>query len=445
MSKIEDINASLKATALKIRDIARTAELAERELDTDERKSVTGLLNDMEKLEVAKVSAQADSDEAKSNDAFAASVKSAVSAAEAKEINADALKSSSVGGLEVAQPGTLGEMFIASEQYKSFMGQFPTGLPQDVSVKTAPVMVGGYKDLVTSSDLPGIINPDQRGLIIPPIFGKELKIKDVITMGNTSTDLIEYAQLATSTNNAAPVAEAADYDDGAISGATPGPYVVATPSGTKPFSDLTFEKVTVPVRNIAHLAAATRRSLSDAGQLATLINNFLRYGLEEEVEDQIMAGDGTGENFDGILNASGTLAQAFSTDVPETIRKAMTAVRYTGRVNPTAVGLNPVDDEALDLLQDGNSRYYGNGPFGAPGPKTIWGLPRLVSESVPVGQAIVADWKQAVLWDREQTSILITEAHKDWFARNLVAVRAEMRAGFGLLRPAGFCIADLTA
>lgn len=444
MSNIADINAALKSTAIQIRDIAKAAELAERELTGDERKSVSGLLNDMEKFEAAKVSAQVDIDEAKSNDEFAASVKSAVSAAEAKEINAEALKSSSVGGLEVAKPGTLGELFIQSATYKSFMGEFPSGLPQDVNVKTAPVHVGGYKDLVTSADLPGIINPDQRGLIVPPVWGKDLKIADVITMGNTSTDLIEYAQLATSTNNAAPVAEAADFDDGAISGASPGPYVVATPSGTKPFSDMTFEKVTVPVRNIAHLAAATRRSLSDAGQLMTLINNFLRYGLEEEVEDQVMAGDGTGENFDGILNASGTQAQAFDTDMPTTIRKAITKARYIGRVRPTAVGINPADDEALDLLQDGNSRYYGGGPFGT-GPSTIWGLPRLVTESVPAGTAVVADWKQAVLWDREQTSILITEAHKDWFARNLVAVRAEMRAGFGILRPAGFVITDLTA
>lgn len=441
---INEINAQLKATAVRIRDIAKGAELAAREMTEDERKSVSGLLNDLEKFEVAKVSAQADLDDAKSNEAFAASVKSAVTSAEAKEINGDALKSATVGGLEVAKAGSLGDLFVASATYKSFINEFPGGMPQDVSIKTAPVMVGGYKDLVTSSDLPGIINPEQNGLIIPPIWGKELKIKDVITMGTTSSDLIEYAQLSSSTNNAAPVAEAGDYDDGAISGASPGPYTVATPSGTKPFSDLTFEKVTVAVRNIAHLAAATRRSLSDAGQLVTLINNFLRWGLEEEVEDQVMAGDGTGENFDGILNATGTQAQAFDTDVPTTIRKAITKARFTGRVRPTAVGINPVDDEALDLLQDGNDRYYGGGPFGT-GPSTIWGLPRLVTESVPAGTAVVADWRQAVLWDREQTSILMTEAHKDWFSRNLVAVRAEMRAGFGLLRPAGFVITDLTA
>jgi HK97 family phage major capsid protein len=443
-TKIAEINAQLKATAVRIRDIAKGAELAARELTEDERKSVSGLLNDMEKFEAAKVSRQVELDEAKSDSDFGDAVKSAISAAEAKEVNAESLKGAKSGGLDMSGAKSFGEMFVKSATYQNFISEFPNGLPESVGVKTSPVHMGGFKDLVTSSDLPGIINPDQRGLIVPSVYGKELKIKDVITVGQTTSDIVEYARLATSTNNAAPVAEAANFNDGAISGASPGPYVVATPSGTKPFSDMTFEKVTTSVRNIAHLAAATRRSLSDAGQLMTIINNFLRWGLEEEVEDQVMAGDGLGENFDGILNATGTQAQAFVTDVPTTIRKAITKARYTGRVRPTAVGLNPVDDEALDLLKDTTNRFFGNGPFGT-GPSTIWGLPRLVTESIPAGTAVVADWRQAVLWDREQTSILMTEAHKDWFARNLVAVRAEMRAAFGLLRPAGFVITDLTA
>jgi HK97 family phage major capsid protein len=157
-----------------------------------------------------------------------------------------------------------------------------------------------------------------------------------------------------------------------------------------------------------------------------------------------MSGDGTGENFTGILNTSGVQSQAFTTDTVTTIRKAITKVRVVGRARPTAVGISPATDEELDLLQDANDRYYGGGPFNA-GPSTIWGLPRFVSETVPDGTAIVADWRQAVLWDREQTNIMVAEAHKDWFARNLVAVRAELRAAFGILRPQAFVVADLTA
>lgn len=39
-----------------------------------------------------------------------------------------------------------------------------------------------------------------------------------------------------------------------------------------------------------------------------------------------------------------------------------------------------------------------NGPFGA-GPTTIWDLPRVVTEAVPAGQAIAADWRNARLWN----------------------------------------------
>lgn len=444
--KVKEFNEQIKGIALQVRSIAQTADGAAREMTEDERQKCSTLLNDLEKLEVAKAARIAELAEAKAGEDFEAGVKAAIGIAEAKELNEQALKGATTGVVAsgFAPVKSFGETFVESATYKQFMQEFPHGLPDSVSLKTAPVHMGGFKELHVSGDLPGIINPDQRGLIVPMIFGKDLKIKDVITVGRTSSDIVEYARLSTFTNNAAPVAEAANYNDGAISGESPGPYAVATPSGTKPFSHLDFEKVTTSVKNIAHLAAATRRALSDAGQLMTIIDNFLRWGLEEEVENQIMSGDGTGENFDGILNATGTLAQAFNTDMVTTIRKAITAARYTGRVRPNAVGLNPADDEALDLLQDGNNRYYGSGPFNT-GPNTIWGLPRLVTESIPAGTAIVADWKQAVLWDREQTSVMITEAHKDWFARNLVAVRAELRAAFGLLRPAGFVIADLTA
>lgn len=441
--RIQELDGLIKRAAVQVRDIAAAAEGAAREMTDEERKSASGLLNDIEKYEAAKVARQVELDAKADDEKFGADLKTAIGKAEAEALNEKALDGSKT--LEGAAPKakTLGDLFVSSQAYKNFVAEFPSGLPESVTIKSAPVQVGGFKDLVTSADLPGIINPDQRGLIIPPVWGKELTIKDIITVGQTSSDIVEYARLATATNNAAPVAQAANFDDGVITFDDPD-YVVSTPSGTKPFSDLTFEKVTTSVKNIAHLVAATRRALSDAGQLMTIINNFLRWGLEEEVEDQIVAGSGTGENFDGILNADGTQAQAFATDIPTTIRKAITKARYVGRVRPNAVGLNPADDEALDLLKDTTGRYFGSGPFGT-GPSTIWGLPRVVSESIPSGTAIVADWRQAVLWDREQTSVMMTEAHKDWFARNLVAVRAELRAAFGLLRPAGFVIADLTA
>jgi HK97 family phage major capsid protein len=75
----------------------------------------------------------------------------------------------------------------------------------------------------------------------------------------------------------------------------------------------------------------------------------------------------------------------------------------------------------------------------------LWGLPVIESEGMTEGVAVVADWRLAVLWDRMRVSISVSNQHSDFFIRNLVAILAEMRAAFGVLRPAAFVETDLTA
>jgi HK97 family phage major capsid protein len=198
------------------------------------------------------------------------------------------------------------------------------------------------------------------------------------------------------------------------------------------------------VKTIAHWIPATNRALSDAGQLRTLIDSFLRYGLEEELEDQVLTGSGAGQNFTGILNTTGTTTQAWDTNVLTTTRKARTKVRVTGRARPTAYVMHPNDWQTIDLLQDNEARYYFGGPA-RPGNPMLWGLPVVESEGMTEGVAVVADWKLAVLWNRMQTMISMSNSHSDFFVRNLVAILAELRAAFGVIRPSAFVEIDMTA
>jgi HK97 family phage major capsid protein len=178
--------------------------------------------------------------------------------------------------------------------------------------------------------------------------------------------------------------------------------------------------------------------------MRTLIDNFLRYGLEEELEDQIVAGDGSGENFDGIGHLSGVQAGAWNTDILTTTRKARTLVRTVGRATPTAYLLNPADWETIDLLQDNEARYFFGGPSQMGTPR-LWGLPVVESEAVPAGTGYVGDFRKCVLWEREQASIQVSDSHADFFVRNMVAILAEMRAAFGILQPTAIVEIDLTA
>lgn len=265
--------------------------------------------------------------------------------------------------------------------------------------------------------------------IVDASYARPLTLRDIITMGSTVSDTVEYVRVTGVTNNAAPTAEATATGDS---------------TGAKPESGMALLRVTEPVKTVAHWQPATNRALADAGQLRTLIDTFLRYGLDEELEDQIITGSGVGENFTGVLNLAGTTAQAFDTDILTTTRKGRTKVRVTGRANPSAYVMHPNDWQAVDLLQDNEARYYYGGPAQTGQPR-IWGLPVIESEAMTEGFTVVADWRLCVLWERMQTMISMSNSHQDFFIRNLVAILAEFRGALGWLRPKAFVVCDLTA
>lgn len=357
------------------------------------------------------------------------------------------------GDASVQQISSLGAAFTENDGFKSWMqhishdGRISDGMRFGNSppIKMGSLLggrganaeylvqqMGEMKTLVTgasSTQGGAFILTDNRNIVDQGTWARPLTIRDMITVLPTTSDTIDYVRFGTPTNNAAPVAEAT-----ATSGS----------SGTKPESALAFSRVTETIKTIAHWIPITRQALADAPQMRAIIDSFLRYGLDEELEDQIISGDGTGENFTGILNTSGTTAQAFDTDLLTTTRRARTKVRVTGRATPTAYVMHPNDWEDIDLLQDNEARYYFGGPSVIGNPR-LWGLPVIESEGMTEGTAVVADWRMAVLWDRMATQILVSDSHSDFFVRNLLVILAELRAGFGIIRPAAFVEIDLTA
>lgn len=117
-------------------------------------------------------------------------------------------------------------------------------------------------------------------------------------------------------------------------------------------------------------------------------------------------------------------------------------MRTVGRAVPTGYMLNPLDWEKIQLARLAKNPQNEAITAGVP---TLHGLPVVESENIEVGVGLVGDFRKAVLWDREQASISITDSHADFFIRNLVAILAEERAAFGVTRPKAFVEIDLTA
>ncbi|MGY4902563.1 phage major capsid protein [Streptomyces sp. 900116325] len=430
---LEELTHHLK----EAREVAAKAEAEDRDFTDAER----GVLNEhMAKAKEAKSGLE----KAKATNTMRQAL---ADLGEGVELNEKAGEKRTPSGLIVPDgKKSLGAHFTESAEFSGLMAQAPNGgFGAKSRVQSLPV---GYKSLVTgTSDTSAgaFVTNDMRGLQVGlDLFQRPLRLRDVVTNGTTGSDTVEYVRITSTTNSAAPVAEATSSAAPTAPGGA-GALVNNAGGGYKPESALAAAKVTTPVRTIAHWIPITKRALSDASQIRTLIDSFLRYGLEEELEDQMISGDNTGENFEGLSNVSGVQAQAWDTNLLTTTRKARTKVRTVGRSVANAYLFNPADLEAIDLLQDNEGRFYFGGPQGVGSAAVLWGLPVIETEAVPAGTGYVGDFRKAILWDREQASITVTDSHADFFVRNLVAILAEMRAAFGVLQPSAFVEIDLTA
>jgi HK97 family phage major capsid protein len=66
----------------------------------------------------------------------------------------------------------------------------------------------------------------------------------------------------------------------------------------------------------------------------------------------------------------------------------------------------------------------------------VWGLPVVISNSLPADSALMGDFNQAVVFARDQASVEVDPYSS--FATNQTRFRAEQRLGLGVVRPAGF-------
>jgi HK97 family phage major capsid protein len=329
--------------------------------------------------------------------------------------------------------GTIGEVFTRSSSYSDWTSRFPAGGPSGPgNYYSDPVAIeGGMRTLITSTDSSAgsLVTNDYRGLLDPGLY-RRTALLPLLSIVPTTSDTVEYSIEASHTAAAAAVAEAT-----ALTGT----------SGTKPEGGVTFSIQTAVVRTFAVWVPATRRIMADATALRAHVDQYVTLELERVVEEQVVAGDGSGENVLGILNTTGVQTQAApgaGESNLDVLRKAVTKVQLNGRTTPNALVLHPNDSEQLALLKkNAEVNNFVGDPF-SDEVRPIWGLRQVISYVMAENTALVGDFRWATLFDREQTNISVGVVNDD-FIRNIVRVLGEARAAFGTIRPKAFCIVSL--
>lgn len=320
----------------------------------------------------------------------------------------------------------LGERFTKSAPYQRFKTANPSGTGQGTPIMIETVRIGSMKDFFANRK--ALTSPQARiqNIRVPMVDmvdRDELTLLDLISRGETAGNF-EYVQVISVTRNAKIVPEATSATDNAA---------------LKPVSEISTALADAKVYTYADGYDVTNQLLADAPAFASYMDQELRYSLDAVIEDKLLNGSGVSGEPKGILNTTGIQDHEFTGSTPKdlvkAIRRGITKVTrhgIGGRV--TAVLISPEDEEEIDLMEDGNQRFYGQGPFGL-GPNTLWGRPRVTSERIEPGTFLLGDFKQIALLDREGLSVQAFNQHKDYAQRNMTYVRGELRAAQVVWKP----------
>jgi HK97 family phage major capsid protein len=229
----------------------------------------------------------------------------------------------------------------------------------------------------------------------------------------------------------------------------------------KPTSVYTVQRIDDRVRTIAHLSESIpRHYLADIVLLREYLEMVLREGYELELENQILSGDGTGENFTGILNTAGIQLVTFAGDVLQTARRAITALEVQS-ITPGAYVFHPEDWETFELLTETSGAYLlQDGTRAVPvdrARRRLWGYPVALSLGISEGTGLLVDWAGSSQgWERDEVEVDWSEAFhvpagsydlqdSTGFETNQMKFRAEGRAFFAMKRPHGAVEIELEA
>jgi HK97 family phage major capsid protein len=320
------------------------------------------------------------------------------------------------GGDDQPELKSLGHEVANHEDVKSYVEAGCKGTV-GFSVKAAITSASGNAG--------GLILPDRQAGIVG-LTRMQLRVRDLLTPGQTESNAIEYAYQTTRTNNAAVTAETAQ----------------------KPESAYAWDVATAPVRTIAHWVPVSRQAMDDVPQLQSLVDGELRWGLDDAEEAELLLGDGTGQHLNGLYTQATAYSQPSGVSVSnetriDRLRLGILQVELADYA-PDGIVLHPTQWANIELTKDSASGYVFANPQGVAGP-ILWGKPVVATKRIGSGNWMTGGFKMAgQIFDRMDTEVRISDQDRDNFIKNMLTVRAEKRLALVVRRPGALVKGNFT-
>lgn len=299
---------------------------------------------------------------------------------------------------------SLGETLVDSDAFKMKAGAVGPESEIDFDLKTLFQTSAGFAPETTRT-----------GRVVE-FATRPLQIAELIPTVPTSQSAVVYMEETTFTNAAAETAEAATYPEAALA----------------------YTERTSPVRKIAVWIPVTDEQLEDVPAMQARLNNRLPFMIRQRLDSQILAGDGIAPNLEGIVR-TGSQTQAKGADTLEqAIYKAMVKVNTVAFANADTIVMHPDDWTSIRLSTTTDGIYLWGSPADT-GPERVFGTRVVPAVAQAAGTPLVFDSSQLELAVKRQMNVQVSNSHADFFINGKQAVRADIRVGLQVYRPAAVC------
>lgn len=198
-----------------------------------------------------------------------------------------------------------------------------------------------------------------------------------------------------------------------------------------PQKDYTFQAYTQPVQKIAVINKHSNELLKYGPELVAVLKTMLAEDLNIVVDGQLLSGNGTAPNLQGVLGVAETLdATAVGTqrvadaNLFDVIRIAVTKIMVAGKGKyvPTHVILNPTNSEELDLTKNADGDYI-MPAFYAPNGMLVKGARVIENTGITAGTFLIGDFRHLHVRPNGGTEIEISNSDSDDFQKDLIAIK----------------------
>ena len=320
------------------------------------------------------------------------------------------------GEPEVDEPKSLGQQFLESKAYSSFVDHGIKNIPMET--KTTVTTSVWTRDTIYQQVIPAI-EPDPNPVL------------DLVDSINTDQTTYYYLR-ETATNNAAEKAEGTAAPEDAFS----------------------YSAVTAPVAKFITTLPITAELLEDQAGARAYFDGRLANHVLQRLEKQFIGGNGTAPNIQGILGTTGVnqvqyTAGAFPANVGGKLRAILEGIKdieENGKLFPDAMVMSPGAYEALAGQVDGNNNFM-LGAAAQSGSPTVWGVPIVKSSQIGTAMSQNADviigkfggGLAANHVFRRGMELQISDSAADGdFGKDILTVKASLRYASAIYKPQAF-------